>query len=329
MSDITAQCDALKEEIRNLEKNYEALRLTSVGLRDQLQEAREDLRKNCSTKMELIRLFGDTADHLRVTKEGTNPEVAHRIWAKVNELRKGNSEFLLEVAQATDADTTGTNRNIADSILVQFSKLKEECGRDQRNAARSQKEAAELLDDSRKEREKLDWELKDYHGKYCKLYDVACATANSAGLSSPSGLTKQEGIINILNRLSTACVTDTVDTRIKALEQECYAAESRTGIMCRERHPSARISWVLNQMSCELVRLQTKMGDPPKVPEEILKKLWVVLQNLDATGASMAGEGGEWSTETGKAMALIERIAEKAYKGQNISEACKRLKELL
>jgi len=441
MSDLTALCDELKSNVRMLEQENEKLKEQLRAQRDELKNTQRDLtasrtrvaaaeesaHKNCDTKMELLRLLKDTADHLRVSFDGTNSDVAHRIWAKVNELRKGNSEFLLEVAQATGADTTGTCRNVADSILVQFSKLKEECGRDQKNAAKSQAEAAtmlntlsvvsealdnamgyikpagiltggqfvsrlrylgelrvaveglketydvdgipalntyiehqlgaiselkehidvlkadhqaaiegrekelnELSDEIKSTKDKLlqaQGELKDYNKYYKELHVAADKAATDAGLAPGHGYLVQLSILDVLERLSEACVNDTTDTRIKELEQVCYSAESRSGVMCKEQSPWRRIRYVLENMAAEIARLKCTGGN--KVPEEVLRKLWAVLQNLDAKGADMAGEGGEWSTDTGKALALIERIAEKAYRGQDIRATCLKLKELL
>jgi hypothetical protein len=481
MSDLTALCDELKSNVRTLEEENEKLKGQLRAQRDELNNTQRDLtasrtrvaaaeesaHKNCDTKMELLRLLKDTADHLRVSSDGTNSDVAHRIWAKVNELRKGNSEFLLEVAQATGADTTGTCRNVADSILVQFSKLKEECGRDQRNATKSQAEAAKMLNllsvvsEAAEEamgygkpagilsggqfvsrlrylgelraaveevkktydvdgipalntyiehqlgavtelKEHIDvlkadhqaaiegrdkelndalGELKGYHKAYKELEKATVAAMAKVGLRSDAEpYTVQAQVLQALERLSEAAFNDTVDSRLKKLEQVCYAAESRSGVMCREENPWQRIRYVLENMAAEIARLKVnkenavsplvyrrinelmvflgadgcrqgawvdeasqaiamldaiqkkvKEAQNSQVPEEVLRKLWAVLQNLDAKGAdmAMAGEGGEWSTDIGKALALTERIAQKAYEGQNIKAACLKLKELL
>lgn len=338
MSEATAACDALKARIKSLEDDLAG-------------------RDAAATTFQL------------------SYESTHKLMEKI-------------AAHVNAASRGGNCSGMADSIMWAFDKLKAESAGDQRNAAKSQAEAAKLLEEidvlkadheaaiegREKELNDTNYELKEYNKKYKELEQAAKDALATVGLQAhPSEYTVQATVLAALSRLADAALNDTVDSRIKVLEEVCYSAESGSGCMCTAKNPWDRVKWVLQAMESKirLLKLQpanekvTKRiyqiqrnlnaeDDRPFAtpyrteeetllhvldliekkaqrvpPDEIMKTLWSVLRNLDPTGASRAGEGGEWSTEYGKALALIQRIAEKAYEGQNIKAACLRLKELL
>lgn len=389
MSELTAECDALKEKIQRLERDLEATTRTLGSVQSRMREAEETSRKNCDTKMELLKILGDTADHLGVSKEGTNQEISFRIWAAVHELRKGSPSeetqklrealtdmtnkrdyaerqyriqtgnceelmmFLSYIAynagvaeapsEAKDKcsaqavytrvlhklskmrDAGSENEELQDKLekkekVLEYAKgelddcskklreLKEESERERCNAAKSQAEAAKYLED-----------LKDYEKAFKEIGAAAEKAMVSVGMQYGAGKwTKRECLIDALERLSEAALNDTVDSKIKELEQACYSAESQSGCLCKEQNPWARVKWVLNQQACKIRHQEFQ------VPEKVRKKLWAILSNLGMGVVEGAAFNG-----ADEAMAILEAIEKKAYEGQNIRAACVRLKELL
>lgn len=317
MSEMTADCDALKEKICKLESDNAALKRTEKMLRDNIDAAERYGQSQRDEKMELLKILGDTAKHLRVSEDGTNQDVSLRIWAAVNDLRRGHNDYLLtvaRVAQAVDADTTGTIHNVMDSILVQFSKLKEEI-----DVLKADNQAA--IEGRDKELNEQSGELKMYGNRYKELDQAAKKALASVGLTVvPEPYTVQQTILDALEKLAEAAFNDTVDSKLKELEQVCYSAESRSGIMCREENPWARIKWVLDGMSSEICRW--RCGN--NVHETVRTRMRETASRLGLVLTKVA-----WRSELGEVSELLGMLEKKALEGQDIKAACLKLKELL
>lgn len=193
--------------------------------------------------------------------------------------------------------------------LEEMQKLKEESVRDQRNAAKSQAEAAKYLDD-----------LKDYEKAFKELDAAAKKAMEAVGMQYGAGKwTKRECLIDALERLSEVALNDTVDSKIKELEQVCYHAESQSGCLSTRQNPWQRVKEVLETMAAKIRRQEHQ------VPDEVWRKMWAILSNL---GLSQTWGGGTLS-QAEEAMHVLRAIETKAYDCQNIKAACMRLKELL
>jgi hypothetical protein len=356
MSDIEQTIEMLKKQVCELQARNTDLN-TALDLRDkQVQDLMRD-RQKC---WDHLRNIGFSAG---VNQGGPLDEYVTQIRRAIEAKGTSTSDQLriavnMSIARLTEAlivatnPATGTGAQLewlagcAASALEARANALEKAGKaletekaNHENTRRNDDAELARLRDTVMDRENrlahynksndaLRSELNDYHKNYKELYECMEHACRTAAIAVPSNVLKQECIIAAFNRLAEVCVHATADTRLNELVTECHSAESRAGIICRVQNPWKRVEMVLNQMSCELARMQVE-ARIQRIPEEVTKKLWAVLQSIDPTGASMAGEGGEWHDETSKAMALIQRIAEKAYEGQNIKAACRRLKELL
>lgn len=172
------------------------------------------------------------------------------------------------------------------------------------------------------ERESARAELVTYHKRYQELDRAAAVALARVGLvcEFDSHLV-QDRVVQTLDRLSDAALNDTVDKRIKELEQVCYLAESTGGVMCREENPWTRVTWVLQQLSAQLARYRVQ-GSEDLAP--IRKRLWHIATNLGFDGVE-----GSWKNHTAEINDLLAAIEKKAYEGQNVKAALLRVKDLL
>jgi hypothetical protein len=431
MSELTAQCDSLKEKIRDLEADLARNKQLVSTWRQDAENQRELVRQNCDTKMELLKILGFTAEHLGVSQEGTNQVVSHRIWEAVNELRRdakqlrgdlSNCTRTAELKEAIKVQTEGVKQLEADcedlrvlvsdrdaklrnqaltceklqkelaeekesrkDLLAWRTELRERIGRSYKLAGggcsphsaeqldfvdaevRSFKEArtkaaadlSRVLSDQEKYAKALQGitsavfincdgalvykdfvdnvlkkfrelgfgcrdELSEYHRKYNELETTAERAMERVGLVSEGCSTKHDAIKQSLERLSEAAHNDTVDARMKELEQVCYAAETRSGIMCREENPWRRVKYMLENLAAEIAR--SKVG--VKVHEKIKGKVWAILTNLGVGVVAVAGDA-RWSDDVSEVLDVLGAIEKKAYEAQNVRAACLKLKELL
>ena len=170
------------------------------------------------------------------------------------------------------------------------------------------------------------YELKEYHKKYQELEAAAKVAVTKAGVKVHADeYTVQAYVLAALERMSAAVRNDTVDTRMKKLEQLCYQAESTSGVLCREANPWDRVAWVLNQMACTI----TSLRNSPQVNGALKARIFRLQRSVGAEVTPSAPKLAPDASDFDTLLYVLDLIEMKVAESRRVHDLFLKLKEVL